>query len=154
MICFGVSLIWIVGTIIHWRILALIGIIPSILQFLGVFFIPESPRWLAKNLRWEDCEDVLKYLRGQHVHTSAEADEIRVISLSMQKTFRIYLKQNFFDLFQRQYTRSLIVVGVGLMVFQQFGGVNRIVFYATSIFESAGRVGTLALVAATILCLY
>ncbi|KAL2905360.1 Sugar transporter ERD6-like 5, partial [Bienertia sinuspersici] len=36
------------------------------------------------------------------------------------------------------------------MVFQQFGGVNMIAFYATSIFESAGRVGTLALVAATV----
>ncbi|KAL2934318.1 Sugar transporter ERD6-like 5, partial [Bienertia sinuspersici] len=36
------------------------------------------------------------------------------------------------------------------MVFQQFGGVNGIVFYATSIFESAGRVGTLALVATTV----
>ncbi|KAL2901920.1 Sugar transporter ERD6-like 5 [Bienertia sinuspersici] len=91
MICFGVSLIWIVGTIIHWRILALIGIIPSILQFLGVFFIPESPRWLAKNTRWEDREDVLKYLRGQHVDTSAEADEIREYA----ETFRIYLKQIF-----------------------------------------------------------
>ncbi|KAL2930589.1 Sugar transporter ERD6-like 5, partial [Bienertia sinuspersici] len=105
MICFGVSLIWIVGTIIHWRILALIGIIPSILQFLGVFFIPESPRWLAKNSRWEDREDVLKYLRGQHVDTSAEADEIREYA----ETFRIYLKQIFFDLFQREYTRSMIV---------------------------------------------
>ncbi|KAL2930591.1 Sugar transporter ERD6-like 5 [Bienertia sinuspersici] len=37
-----------------------------------------------------------------------------------------------------------------LMVFQQFRGVNGIVFYATSIFESAGRVGTLALVATTV----
>ncbi|KAL2901919.1 Sugar transporter ERD6-like 5 [Bienertia sinuspersici] len=36
------------------------------------------------------------------------------------------------------------------MVFKQFGGVNGIVFYATSIFESAGRVGTLALVATTV----
>ncbi|KAL2905361.1 Sugar transporter ERD6-like 5, partial [Bienertia sinuspersici] len=35
----------------------------------------------AKNLRWEYYEDVWKYLRGQHVDTSAEADEIRMISL-------------------------------------------------------------------------
>ncbi|KAL2923746.1 Sugar transporter ERD6-like 5, partial [Bienertia sinuspersici] len=52
-----------------------------------------------------------------------------------------------------RFSFNLVLVGVGLMVFQQFRGVNGIVFYATSIFESAGflgRVGTLALVATTV----
>ncbi|XP_021742463.1 LOW QUALITY PROTEIN: sugar transporter ERD6-like 5 [Chenopodium quinoa] len=145
MICCGVSTMWLFGIIIHWRILALIGLIPSILQFLGVFFIPESPRWLAKNARWEECEDVLKSLRGQHADTSAEAAEIKEYT----KTLQHLSEAKFLDLFKREYTRSLIV-GVGLMVFQQFGGVNGVVFYANSIFESAGfsgRVGTLAMVA-------
>ncbi|KAL2934317.1 Sugar transporter ERD6-like 5 [Bienertia sinuspersici] len=69
---------------------------PSILQFLGVFFILKSPRWLAKNSRWEDRKDVLKYLRGQHVDTSAEDDEIREYA----ETFRIYLKQIFLTYFK------------------------------------------------------
>uniref|UniRef100_A0A803KP98 Major facilitator superfamily (MFS) profile domain-containing protein n=2 Tax=Chenopodium quinoa TaxID=63459 RepID=A0A803KP98_CHEQI len=145
MICCGVSTMWLVGTIIHWRVLAVIGLIPSILQFLGVFFIPESPRWLAKNSRWEECEDVLKSLRGQHADTSAEAAEIKEYTETLQHLS----EAKFLDLFKREYTRSLIV-GVGLMVFQQFGGVNGVVFYANSIFESAGlsgRVGTLAMVA-------
>ncbi|KAL2930204.1 Sugar transporter ERD6-like 5, partial [Bienertia sinuspersici] len=152
MICFGVSLIWIVRTIIHWRILALIGMIPSMLQFLGVFFIPESPRWLAKNSRWEDREDVLKYLRGQYVDTSAEADEIRVISLFLFDMLFHNLTLKFHKIITAvsRFSFNLVLVGVGLMVFQQFGGVNGVVFYATSIFESAGRVGTLALVATTV----
>ncbi|XP_056699813.1 sugar transporter ERD6-like 5 isoform X3 [Spinacia oleracea] len=144
MICCGVSTMWLAGNILHWRILALIGIVPSVLQFLGVFFIPESPRWLAKNSRWGECEDVLKHLRGQHVDTSAEATEIREYTETLQHLS----EAKFLDLFQKEYTRSLIV-GVGLMVFQQFGGVNGIVFYASSIFQSAGfseRVGTIAMV--------
>ncbi|KMT13558.1 hypothetical protein BVRB_4g083330 [Beta vulgaris subsp. vulgaris] len=144
MICCGVSTMWLIGTIIHWRVLALIGAVPCILQFLGLFFIPESPRWLANNSRWEDCEDVLKYLRGQNADTSVEAAEIREYTETLQHLSKAKL----LDLFQREYTRSLIV-GVGLMVFQQFGGVNGIAFYASSIFESAGfsgRVGTIAMV--------
>ncbi|PWA70563.1 major facilitator, sugar transporter-like, Major facilitator superfamily domain protein [Artemisia annua] len=47
-----------------------------------------------------------------------------------------------FDLFQPKYTKSLII-GVGLMVLQQFGGVNAIAFYATSIFISAGYSSTI-----------
>ncbi|KAL2903039.1 Sugar transporter ERD6 [Bienertia sinuspersici] len=44
--------------------------------------------YVAKNSRWEDREDVLKYLRGQHVDTSAEADEIR----SCGQSFLIYFQ--------------------------------------------------------------
>lgn len=145
MICCGVSTMWLLGTIVRWRVLALLGIIPSILQLIGVFVIPESPRWLAKNSRWEECEDVLKYLRGQDVDTSVEAAEIREYTETLQHLSEARIS----DLFQREYTCSLIV-GVGLMVFQQFGGVNGIAFYASSIFESAGfsgRVGTIAMVA-------
>ncbi|CAO2836785.1 unnamed protein product [Amaranthus hypochondriacus] len=144
MICCGVSMMWLIGTIIQWRILALIGTVPCILQLIGLFFIPESPRWLAKNSRWKECEDVLTYLRGRQANISLEATEIREYTESLQHLS----ETKFLDLFQKEYTRSLIV-GVGLMVFQQFGGVNGIAFYASSIFESAGfsgRVGTLAMV--------
>ncbi|XP_023904688.1 sugar transporter ERD6-like 5 isoform X6 [Quercus suber] len=46
MICCGVSLTYLIGAFVNWRILALIGTIPCLVQLLGLFFIPESPRWL------------------------------------------------------------------------------------------------------------
>ncbi|KAF7138048.1 hypothetical protein RHSIM_Rhsim07G0178700 [Rhododendron simsii] len=165
MICIGVSITYLVGTFISWRMLALIGTIPCVLQLLGLFFIPESPRWLAKNDRWLDCEAALQRLRGQSANITEEATEIRVTSL-LHRFIRVYLlleiSQEFdytetlqklaaakvFDLFQRKYAHSLIV-GVGLMVLQQFGGVNGIAYYASAIFESAGfsgKVGTWAMV--------
>jgi len=144
MICIGVSIMYLVGTLITWRILAVIGTVPCVLQVLGLFFIPESPRWLAKNDRWLDCEAALQQLRGQSANITEEAAEIRDYTESLRKLSAARV----LDLFQRKYAHSLIV-GVGLMVLQQFGGVNGIAFYASAIFESAGfsgKVGTLAMV--------
>ncbi|KAL8159531.1 hypothetical protein V2J09_001068 [Rumex salicifolius] len=47
MISAGVLVMFFVGSLIPWRILVLIGIVPSLVQLLGIFLIPESPRFLA-----------------------------------------------------------------------------------------------------------
>ncbi|XP_060217971.1 sugar transporter ERD6-like 5 isoform X2 [Lycium barbarum] len=148
MICCGVSLMYVVGVIINWRLLAVIGAIPCIIQLLGLFFIPESPRWLAKGGQWKDCEASLQRLRGKDANISEEAAEIKDYTETLQKLSEAKI----IDLFQKKYAHSLIV-GVGLMVLQQFGGVNAISYYASSIFESAGfsgRIGSIAMVAVQI----
>ncbi|KAJ0726527.1 putative major facilitator, sugar transporter, major facilitator superfamily [Helianthus annuus] len=134
MICVGVSVMWLIGTFFPWRTLALIGIIPCLLQVIGLFFIPESPRWLAKIGMWEDCESALHRLRGKNVKIFEEAAEIR----DYTKTLHQLSETRVFDLFQPTYAKSLIV-GVGLMVLQQLGGVNANAFYVDSIFISAGH---------------
>ncbi|CAH1427903.1 unnamed protein product [Lactuca virosa] len=144
MICIGVSVMWLIGTFIPWRTLALIGIIPCILQILGLLFIPESPRWLAKIGLWKECESALQQLRGENADISEEAAEIR----DYTETLDQLSESRVFDLFQPEYAKSLII-GVGLMVLQQFGGVNAIAFYANSIFISAGfssSIGSIAMV--------
>ena len=45
----------------------------------------------------------------------------------------------FYDLYDPSWITKNCQVGVGLMVLQQFGGVNAIVFYASAIFISAGK---------------
>jgi SP family facilitated glucose transporter-like MFS transporter 8 len=144
MICLGVSAMYVVGTIISWRILALIGTIPCLIQFVGLFFIPESPRWLAKIGKLRACESSLQRLRGRNSDISEEADEIKEYTETLQQLS----DSKFLDLFQRKYAHSLIV-GVGLMVLQQLGGVNAISYYAGAIFVSAGmssEVGSIAMV--------
>ncbi|GAY63886.1 hypothetical protein CUMW_229270 [Citrus unshiu] len=42
----GMSVMYLVGTVVSWRALALIAAVPCLLQVVGLFFIPESPRWL------------------------------------------------------------------------------------------------------------
>ncbi|KAJ8547480.1 hypothetical protein K7X08_011066 [Anisodus acutangulus] len=133
MICCGVSVAFIIGTMLTWRTLALTGLIPCAILLFGLFIIPESPRWLAKIGHQKEFELALHRLRGKDADISEEAAEIKDYIETLEKLPKV----NVFDLFQRRYSSSLIV-GVGLMVFQQFGGINGICFYTGSIFESSG----------------
>lgn len=133
MICCGVSVSFIIGTMMTWRTLALTGLIPCAILLFGLFIIPESPRWLAKIGHQKEFELALRKLRGKDADISEEAAEIKDYIETLEKLPKV----NLFDLFQRRYSSSLIV-GVGLMVFQQFGGINGICFYTGSIFESSG----------------
>ncbi|XP_031261558.1 sugar transporter ERD6-like 5 isoform X2 [Pistacia vera] len=132
MIAFGLSLMYFIGTVVSWRTLALIGAVPGLLQVVGLFFIPESPRWLAKIGRENELEATLQRLRGKYADVSQEAADIRYYT----ETFERDSEARFFNLFQRRYAYSL-VVGVGLLIFQQLGGTNAICYYASSIFEDA-----------------
>ncbi|KAL1188146.1 Sugar transporter ERD6-like 5 [Cardamine amara subsp. amara] len=144
MICLGVSATYLLGSFVGWRILALIGMVPCVVQMIGLCIIPESPRWLAKVGRWEEFEIALQRLRGESTDISSESSEIKDYSRQLTQ----FSEGSIVDLFQAQYTKSLIV-GVGLMILQQFGGVNGIAFYASSIFVSAGfssKIGMIAMV--------
>ncbi|GAY35280.1 hypothetical protein CUMW_278250 [Citrus unshiu] len=125
MICAGVSVAFIIGTVLTWRALALTGIIPCAILFLGLFFIPESPRWLAKTGKEKEFEAALQKLRGKDADITHEAAEIQ----DYIETLERLPKAGMLDLFQRRYLRS-VTIGVGLMVFQQFGGINGICFTA------------------------
>ncbi|KAF7152188.1 hypothetical protein RHSIM_Rhsim01G0278000 [Rhododendron simsii] len=133
MICTGVSVSFIIGTVITWRALALSGIIPCAIVLLGLFLIPESPRWLAKVGKEKEFESALQKLRGKDFDISQEAAEIQDYIDTLQRL----PKAKVLDLFQRRYLRS-VTIGIGLMVCQQLGGINGICFYVTSIFEAAG----------------
>ncbi|KAM3703168.1 hypothetical protein ACB098_04G074900 [Castanea mollissima] len=145
MISFGSAVTYFVGTVVSWSTLALIaGTIPCLAQLIGLLFILESPRWL------KECEVALQHLRGQNADITPEATEIREYT----ETLQLLSEASILDLFQWKYAHSLIV-GVGLMALQQFGGVNGIAFYASAIFISAeefsGSIGTIAMVIVQVL---
>ncbi|KAK2417452.1 Major facilitator superfamily protein [Trifolium repens] len=133
MIVTAVSVSFIIGTVLSWRALAIIGLIPTAVLLLGLFFIPESPRWLAKRGRAKDFVAALQILRGKDTDISQEAEEIQDYITSLEQL----AKPKMLDLFQRRYTRSL-TIGVGLMFCQQLGGINGVCFYTSSIFDLAG----------------
>ncbi|XP_074574183.1 sugar transporter ERD6-like 5 isoform X2 [Curcuma longa] len=133
MICCGLALAYLFGTVFTWRILAIIGTFPCFLQLMGLFFIPESPRWLAMIGSHHVFVAVFKRLRGKNSDVSQEAEEIMEFTASLQRL----PQSNMVDLFQKRYLHA-VTVGVGLMILQQFGGVNAICFYASEIFVSAG----------------
>ncbi|CAH9061811.1 unnamed protein product [Cuscuta epithymum] len=143
MIVCGSSVSYLLGAVMTWRYLALIGIIPCMFLLVGLFFIPESPRWLAKVGREKDFDAALQKLRGADADVTKEAAEIQAYVKSLQSL----PKARILDLFGTKYIRSLFI-GVGLMVFQQASGINGIGFYASDTFSavglSNGNTGTIA----------
>ncbi|XP_052189605.1 sugar transporter ERD6-like 16 [Diospyros lotus] len=143
MIVTGSSIAFSVGTIVSWRTLALTGLLPCIVLLLGLFLVPESPRWLAKVGLEKEFKAALNKLRGKDADVSREAAEIEAYIKSLQSL----PKARLLDLFDNKHIRS-VIIGVGLMVFQQFGGINGISFYASQTFVdaglSSGSIGTLA----------
>ncbi|KAG2596394.1 hypothetical protein PVAP13_5KG157614 [Panicum virgatum] len=144
MICCGGSLAFVLGTFIAWRTLAIVGVAPCLLQLVGLLAIPESPRWLARSGHPGAFVASLQKLRGHGTDISEEASEIKVFTEKLQRL----PKSKMLDLFQKDYIHA-VTVGVGLMVFQQLGGVNGILFYASEVFISAGfssgNTGTVAM---------
>ncbi|XP_020571809.1 sugar transporter ERD6-like 4 [Phalaenopsis equestris] len=130
----GIMLAYLLGMFVNWRVLAVMGSLPCIMLIPGLFFIPESPRWLAKMGMMEDFESSLQVLRGFDADISIEVNEIKraVASSSNRRT-----AMRFQELKQRKYWIPLMI-GIGLLVLQQASGINGILFYASSIFKSAG----------------
>ncbi|XP_068659146.1 sugar transporter ERD6-like 7 isoform X2 [Aristolochia californica] len=136
MICCGASTGFILGIVLTWRTLALVGLLPCILVLLGLFVVPESPRWLAKVGRGKEFNAALRRLRGNEADISSEAAEIQ----EYIQTLEVLPESTVMDLFQKRYSHS-VIVGVGLMIFQQFGGINGIGFYTRETLELAGFSG-------------
>lgn len=79
-ITLGIMLAYLLGLFVNWRLLAVLGILPCSILIPGLFFIPESPRWLAKMGMMEDFEASLQVLRGFDTDTTTEVNEIKVPS--------------------------------------------------------------------------
>ncbi|CAD6332826.1 unnamed protein product [Miscanthus lutarioriparius] len=129
----GIMFAYLLGLFVPWRLLAVIGTLPCIVLIPGLFFIPESPRWLAKMNMMDDCETSLQVLRGFDADITAEVNDIKraVTSANKRTTIR------FQELNQKKY-RTPLIIGIGLLVLQQLSGINGILFYASSIFKAAG----------------
>ncbi|KAL1214890.1 Sugar transporter ERD6-like 18 [Cardamine amara subsp. amara] len=110
-----------------------LGALPFFIQVIGLFFVPESPRWLAKVGTNKELENSLVRLRGRDADISREASEIQM----MTKIVENDSKSGFCDLFQRKY-RHTLVVGIGLMLIQQVSGSAAVLSYASTIFRKAG----------------
>jgi sugar porter (SP) family MFS transporter len=114
-----------------WRWMFGLTVAPSLLFFLGMFFVPESPRWLAKNGKPDKAGAVLAGIGGQSYADAALA-EIKS-TLAAEEIQRVH----FADLFQPR-MRKVLALGIILAVFQQWCGINVIFNYAEEIFRQAG----------------
>ncbi len=113
-----------------WRWMFALTAGPALVFFLGMFFVPESPRWLAKNGRAESAQAVLEKIGGRSYGREAMAE---IQATLVNETARV----DFRELFEPK-LRRVLLLGVVLAVFQQWCGINVIFNYAEEIFRAAG----------------
>jgi sugar porter (SP) family MFS transporter len=114
---------------IGWRWMFAATAVPALVFLVGTLAVPESPRWLAKAGRRDDALSVLKRIVGTQATRDLAAIES---SLSHQPE-----KTNFKALFSPG-MGTVLLLGIGLAVFQQWCGINVIFNYAQEVFSGAG----------------
>ena len=134
-ITLGILVSYLVNFALHdvennWRWMFATGLLPSIVFFIGLIFIPESPRWLLKAGFKEKARVVLERIGGSDFAGS----EISEIENSLKDAGTgSALKM----LFARRY-RKVLILGLLLSVFVQITGINTVVDYAPKILIAAG----------------
>jgi sugar porter (SP) family MFS transporter len=111
-----------------WRWMFASAVFPAVVLLIGMIFLPESPRWLArKGFREKALENFHRLGRGDEAE--AELAEVESTLQEEQEGFGILLKPGF---------RVAVLVGVGLAIFQQITGINTIIYYSPAILQMSG----------------
>lgn len=131
LVVLGILLVFAVGTFVDWSTLAYIGATLPIPFLLLMLIIPETPRWYVSKGRDEEARKALQWLRGKQ----ADVDpEIKGIIKSHTDAERQSSSNGVMQLLRRSNLKPL-AISLGLMFFQQFSGINAVIFYAQNIFN-------------------
>ncbi|GAA0560329.1 sugar porter family MFS transporter [Chitinophaga japonensis] len=124
-----------------WRWMLGIQAVPSLIFFLLLYFIPESPRWLMKRHRTEDARRVLAALGNRDADgiVAEIADSLKAESSGQTE-----------KLFTRRFSFP-VMCAVLLATFNQFSGINAIMYYAPRIFSMTGLARDTALLQAVLI---
>jgi SP family galactose:H+ symporter-like MFS transporter len=111
-----------------WRWMFGLAGIPGLILLIGLVFVPESPRWYVKQLLHDRAREVLAKIR-EPFEIDPELAEIEASFIKQEGSWRELLSAAL---------RPALIIGVGLAVFQQFTGINTVIYYAPTIFQLAG----------------
>jgi len=128
-----------------WRWMLAIAAIPAVGLFVGMFFLPDSPRWYAVRGRLEETRRVLQASRP----APEAAEEYNVIAVHAQRDVAEDKGAALRDLRAYPWMRRILWIGCGLAAAQQATGINTVNYYAPTILKSTG-LGTSASLTATI----
>lgn len=149
----GILTSYAAGMYLKWDSLALIGIVPAILTAIAMFFVPETPRYLIMKQRRIAALQSLSKLRGPHTDVEDECRDIEE-GIDTQDGFT-------YSEFKKPELSRPLLISLAIMFFQQFSGINAVMFYTVTIFKSAGvrnselstvLVGAVQVVASAIAC--
>lgn len=120
----------------NWRIVFYFGLIPSLLQFMCLFFIPETPSWLMRQKNNISALGSLEHLRK-------DTEWVNHLE-EMKKTADSQNKEQAKQLLE-PHLKRLLFIGLFLSIFQQITGVNTVFYYAPKIFSQGSGTSHTAL---------
>lgn len=107
-----------------WRWMFFSGVIPSVIFLVLLLFIPETPRYLMLKGRDNEALKVISKISGMESAHQIQSE----IKESLKERNVAWLS----------YGSFIILIGVILSVFQQFVGINVVLYYAGNIFRNMG----------------
>ncbi|KAI5244571.1 general substrate transporter [Aureobasidium subglaciale] len=142
-----------------WLVPICIQLLPAIILGVGIMWLPQSPRWLVSNDRDDEALNILANLR--RAPKESEIVQLEFLEIKAQHMFEVdrsrakfpqfqsgsfmdNFKLGFYDyasLFTNKSLRKRVFVAVFTMVFQQWSGINAILYYAAFIFQDLGLTG-------------
>ena len=131
------------GDMSCWRPMFYIGVVPALILLIGMAFMPESPRWLISRGRDEEGKSVLARIEGNE----AMEDSYKTIKNELIKSEKD--KSGIKEL-MKPWLRNAVIIGVGIMFFQQFVGINTVIYYSPKIFLMAGFDGAVSAIGASV----
>jgi MFS family permease len=124
-----------------WRSLTILQAFPGILVLSLIYWIPESPRWLVAQKRFDDAETMLARYHG---NGDKENETVVFEFEEMQQTLAAELKDkkkatgSFLDFVRTAGNRYRVMLLVSLAMVSQYSGTNLTSNYANKIYEGAG----------------
>ncbi|CRL04573.1 CLUMA_CG017642, isoform A [Clunio marinus] len=107
------------------------GAIPIVFGIIFCF-MPESPVYLVITKQDDEAIKAFKWLRGNAYDPQDEINELKNDILEKENN-----QVTFLTVVRRKSTIKALIIGFGLMIFQQMSGINVVIFYTTMIFELA-----------------
>lgn len=117
-----------------WRIMIATGLVPAIMLFVGMCFMPYSPKWLFSKGRKQEARETLTKIRE---NANDVSEELSAIQNNLEKA----TKPKFSAIFNKK-IRPVLYIGLALGIFQQFFGINTVMYYGPYIMENIGFNGS------------
>lgn len=126
-----------------WRPMFLLGVVPASILLIGMFYLPESPKWLLSKGQDKEAMDIMEKIEDPE----SISKEVAIIR---DEICNVKSEMYFLETFSKKWMIYPLILAVFIMFFQQAVGINTVIYYGPSIFLKAGFEGNEAAIMASI----